>query len=222
MSKSPTATHVCLVLDRSGSMQSVREDALGSVNSYIQTAKQDRDLYESRFSMITFSSEGIDIIRKNEIMETVKPIGTGEYVCNGLTPLYDAVGRGIGVLDEALEGKPGRAILVVMTDGLENHSREFSHETITSLIKARQERGWMVTFLGEGLDVARQGMAMGAMYNKVAHYAPGEGLRSAGRVMASLSKRYVGTRGDIRRAALKAALLPAERDALAGKKTKKK
>jgi Mg-chelatase subunit ChlD len=156
-------THICLVLDRSGSMQSVQGDALGSVNTYIQTAKQDRALYEARFSMITFSSEGVSTIRKHEIMEMVMPIGSEEYRCSGWTPLYDAIGRGIGILDEASEGNPeDRAILVVMTDGLENASKEFNHERITSLIKARQERGWLVTFLGEGLDVAKQGTAIGA------------------------------------------------------------
>jgi len=211
-------THVCLVLDRSGSMQAVREDALGGVNSYIQTAKETRDLYEARFSMITFSSESVDIIRKNEIMETVKPVSVDEYRCAGWTPLFDAVGRGIGILDEALENKPGKAILVVMTDGMENASREFSHEKITELIKTRQERGWLVTFLGEGLDVAKQGVAMGAMAANVAAYAGGQGLRSAGQVMVAQSARYVAARGDIRQAQASAALSAEERDALAGKK----
>jgi Mg-chelatase subunit ChlD len=213
-----STTHVCLVLDRSGSMQSVREDALGGVNSYIQGGKQNRDLYEARFSMITFCSESVDTIRANEIMETVKPVGTDEYRCAGWTPLYDAIGRGIGILDAALEGKPGKAILVVMTDGMENASREFSHGTITELIKTRQEHGWLITFLGEGLDVAKQGMAMGAMAANVAAYAGGQGLRSAGRVMVSQSLRYAAERGDIKRAQAKAALTPEERDALAGKK----
>lgn len=213
-----STTQICLVLDRSGSMQAVREDALGSVNSYIQAAKENRDLYEARFSMVTFSSESVDVIRKNEIMETVKPVGSDEYHCAGWTPLFDAVGRGIGILDEALESRLGKAILVVMTDGMENASREFSHEKITELIKTRQERGWLVTFLGEGLDVAKQGMAMGAMAANVAAYAGGQGLRSAGPVMASLSARYVATRGNARQAQAKAALTPEERDALAGKK----
>ena len=82
-------------------MQAVKDDALGGVNSYITSAKQDRALYESRFSMITFSSESVDTIRRNEIMETVKLIGPEEYRCAGWTPLYDAIGRGIGVLDDA-------------------------------------------------------------------------------------------------------------------------
>jgi Mg-chelatase subunit ChlD len=212
-------THVCLVLDRSGSMQAIRGDALGGVNSYITSAKQDRALYESRFSMITFSSESVDTIRKNEIMETVKPIGSEEYRCSGWTPLYDAIGRGIGILDEAMNGKPDvKAVLVIMTDGQENASREFTHEKISTLLKARQEQGWLVTFLGEGLEVAKQGTNLGTYAGSVAAYAGGAGLREAGRVLAASSLRYAKAAGDIRGAQAQGALTPEERDALAGKK----
>jgi uncharacterized protein YegL len=212
-------THVCLVLDRSGSMQAIHDDALGGVNSYISSAKQDRALYESRFSLIIFSSEGVETIRKNEIMETVKPIGSEEYRCAGWTPLYDAIGRGIGILDEATKGKTdAKAVLVIMTDGQENASREFTHENISALLKARQEQGWLVTFLGEGLDVAKQGTSLGARAGGVAAYAGGAGLRAAGMVLASSSARYAKSAGNVRRAQASAALTPEERDALAGKK----
>jgi uncharacterized protein YegL len=108
----PGATQVRLVLDRSGSMQSVHGDALGSVNSCIEAAKRDSALYESTFSLITFNSESVDTIRKNEVMETVKPIGPDEFRCQGWTSLFDAVGRDVGILDEATEGKSdARAIL---------------------------------------------------------------------------------------------------------------
>jgi Mg-chelatase subunit ChlD len=212
------ATNVCLVLDRSGSMQAIREDALGGVNSYIISAKQDRALYESRFSLITFCSESVDIIRNSEIMEQVKPIGSDEYRCAGWTPLYDAIGRGIGILDEASGAAPqSKCILVVMTDGQKNASREFSHEKISALIKARQERGWLVTFLGEGLDVAQQGVHMGVLSASIASYAGAAGLRAAGQVLASSNARYAANVGDIMRAQDEAALTPEERSALTGK-----
>jgi hypothetical protein len=200
-------------------MQAIHDDALGGVNSFITSAKQDRALYESRFSLITFSSESVETIRKNEIMETVKPVASEEYHCGGWTPLYDAIGRGIGILGEATEGKVGtKAILVIMTDGQENASREFSHEKISALLKARQEQGWLVTFLGEGLEVSRQGTNLGTYAGSVAAYAGGAGLRAAGRVLAASSLRYAKAAGDIRGAQAKAALTPEERDALAGKK----
>jgi Mg-chelatase subunit ChlD len=212
------AIHVCLVLDRSGSMQAIQDDALGGVNGYIMAAKQDRALYESRFSLITFSSESVDTIRKNETMEEVKPIASTEYRCAGWTPLYDAIGRGIGILDEAVSATPdSRCILVVMTDGQENASREFSHDKITALIKARQERGWLVTFLGEGLDVAQQGVRLGTAPAHVAAYAGGFGMRAAGRVMASSNARYAASMGDLMQAQDEAALTPEERSALTGK-----
>ena len=212
-------THVCLVLDRSGSMQAVHDDALGGVNSYITAAKQDRALYESRFSLITFNSESVETIRKDEIMETVKPIGTEEYRCAGWTPLYDAIGRGIGILDEATKAKTdAKAVLVIMTDGQENASREFTHEKISALIKARQEQGWLVTFLGEGLDVAKQGTNLGAYASSVAAYAGGAGLRAAGIVLASSSGRFAKSAGNVKRAQASAAFTAEERDALAGKK----
>jgi uncharacterized protein YegL len=212
-------THVCLVLDRSGSMQAIHDDALGGVNSYITTAKQDRALYESRFSMITFSSESVETIRKNEIMETVKPIASGEYRCSGWTPLYDAIGRGIGILDEATKGETdAKAILAIMTDGQENASREFTHEKISAVLKARQEQGWLVTFLGEGLEVAKHGTYLGTHAGSVAAYAGGAGLRAAGEVLAASSLRYAKAAGDIRGAQAQAALTPEEREALAGKK----
>src|SRR5262245_6503337 len=65
-----------------------------------------------------------------------------------MTPLYDAVGRGIGVHStrQRREKTPPRASLVVMTDGMENDSKEFNHVKITGLIKARQDAGWLVVF----------------------------------------------------------------------------
>ena len=93
----------------------------------------------------------------------------------------------------------------------ENASREFAHEKISALIKARQERGWLVTFLGEGLDVAKLGTSLGTYPSSVAAYAGGDGLRAAGVVLASSSSRYAKSVGNIRRAQASGALTPEER-----------
>jgi hypothetical protein len=138
-----------------------------------------------------------------------------------LTPLFDAVGRGVGILDRALGDKQGKAILVIMTDGQENASREFNHAMITDLLKRRQEAGWLVVFLGEGLDVAKQGVAMGAMAAHVAAYSGREGLHAAGRIAARSTISYAISAGDVWEALDEAAFTAEERDELAGKKNKK-
>lgn len=152
-------------------------------------------------------------------MKTVKPVGAEEYRCGGWTPLYDAIGRAIGILDEAAGSeKQAKCILVIMTDGQENASREFNHAGILAMIKARQERGWLITFLGEGLDVAQQGVRLGTAAANVAAYAGGAGLRAAGAVLASSHLRYAAATGGFKQAQDAAALTPEERDALTGKK----
>ena len=188
-------THVCVVLDRSGSMQARRTDALGGVNSYIAVAKKDKALKASRLSLVTFASapgvESVQTLRKHESIVDVEPILDSEYRCDGWTPLYDAIGRGIGILDEATGGK-GKAVLVVMTDGQENHSKEFTRPKITQLIEERQKAGWMVLFLGEGLDVAKQGLDIGTHAVNTVSYTSA-GLRSSGAVLGQSAGRYAAT-----------------------------
>jgi hypothetical protein len=91
-----------------------------------------------------------------------------------------------------------------MTDGMENASHEFYHAKITSLIKVRQDAGWLVVFLGEGIDVAKQGEAMGAAKASVAAYLGGKGLRAAGGVVPRATARYAAMSGDVRQARDKA------------------
>jgi hypothetical protein len=201
-------------------MQSVKSDALGAVNGYIERAKKDEALKNSRFSLVTFNSDAVLAIRENLAMEAVKQVEDAEYQCTAMTPLYDAIGRGIGILDSALAKHGGRASLVIMTDGQENQSREFNHAKITALIEAKKGQGWLVTFLGEGLDVARQGMAIGAMAAHTAHFAGSRGLRASGQVVARSVARYAAAL-HVSDAVARAAFTPEERKQLAGKEGSK-
>jgi Mg-chelatase subunit ChlD len=184
-----TQVHVVLILDASGSMEITRGDAIGSVNGYIAAARRDRALYEARFTLVVFNSQGIETIRRDQVMETVALLKPAEYVCAAMTPLFDAIGHGIALLDEALAGKAGKAVVVVMTDGNENSSSRFTLDSIQQLIKSRQESGWAILFLGAGLEVAKQGVQLGAQADLVADFAGGDGLRAVGCVMAACVSR---------------------------------
>src|SRR5262249_37767911 len=87
-------THISMVLDRSGSMESCRKATIDAVNKYLLEARQDSVLKESDFELLTFDTDSIDSLRRGAPV-AVKDISMEDYVPRGGTPLYDAIGRGI-------------------------------------------------------------------------------------------------------------------------------
>jgi hypothetical protein len=109
-----------------------------------------------------------------------------------MTPLYDAMGRAIDSLDH--RAGDGKAIMVVVTDGMENHSRKHTHLSISELVRARQGKGWLIIFLGAGLESARQGTAMGINAANVANIGlDNASLQASMEVMASSNREYAQT-----------------------------
>ena len=154
--------HVGIVLDRSGSMEDCRADAIGAVNSYLRQVKDDKEL-EAKVSLIIFDSQGIDVIRDRVPSTGCAELAPSEYQPRAQTPLLDAVGHGAALLDKHKE--PGeRSILAIMTDGLENASREYTKDTIKALLDRKQkEDGWLVLYLGAGHDAWQQARAWACM-----------------------------------------------------------
>ena len=180
--------HVGIVLDRSGSMEDCRTDAIGAVNSYLRQVKDDKDM-EASISLITFDSQSIEVIRDKVPAGSCAELAASEYQPRASTPLLDAVGHGVVLLEKRKE--PGeRCILAVMTDGLENASREYTKETIKVLLDRKQkEEGWLVLYLGTGHDAWAQGSAMGLRVGNVAAFDK----QAVGVSMAAIgarSKRY--------------------------------
>jgi hypothetical protein len=106
-----------------------------------------------------------------------------------MTPLFDAIGRGISSLDG--RAGDGKAILVVVTDGMENHLRKHTHSSISELVGARQDKGWLIIFLGAGLESARQGTAMGIREENVANIGLDEAaLKASMEIMAATNCEY--------------------------------
>ncbi len=164
-------TFIELLLDRSGSMASCRDATLGAANEYITGSQADPALNGASFALTIFDSASIETIRDG-IMSEIAPLTAADFVPRGSTPLLDAIGRSIASLDAKL-AKAGakRAVLVVATDGQENASRKHTFDSISLLIKARQEEGWLVIFLGAGLEAAKQGAKLGVDAGKVAAFS---------------------------------------------------
>lgn len=159
MSKPKLYAHV--VLDRSGSMGSVRESTIDAFNEYLNGLAVDANL-SARISLTIFDSESIDLIRDNLKAKDAPKLTATEYVPRGGTPLYDAIGKTVAAID-AQERRDGENVaLVVLTDGMENQSREHTKESIKALLGDRQKnKNWLVIYLGANQDAFAEGAKFG-------------------------------------------------------------
>lgn len=151
--------HISIVLDRSGSMESCRADAVGAVNSYLRQVRNDTSM-DARLSVVIFDSQSIDTIRDRVAVGCCPDLTMEEYQPRASTPLLDAVGYSVGILD-CLSGKDERRIMAIMTDGLENASREFTRERLREVLDRKQKEGWLILYLGAGHDSWGQASQIG-------------------------------------------------------------
>lgn len=144
-------THICMILDRTGSMESIKQDTIGGFNSYI--AAQKSLPTPATFTLVQFDSQDpFEVIHKFTDIQMVADLTGQTYMPRASTPLYDAVGRGIndlkaglGALPEAL--RPKKIVMVIVTDGQENASREFTGAQVRKMIAEAKEAGWQFVFL---------------------------------------------------------------------------
>ncbi len=164
-------TDITLVVDRSGSMESIRDDAEGGVNAFI--AEQSQAPGNAFLTLVQFDTE-YEFIHKGVPIQQVS-----RYTLHprGSTALLDAVGRAVNETGERLAklpaaDRPGLVIFVVMTDGQENSSREFSKAKIKEMIERQQSvYQWHFTFLGANQDAFAEAGGMGMRADGVANFA---------------------------------------------------
>lgn len=163
-------TMICLILDRSGSMGGRENDVINGINSFIDEQKKLPD--PASIAFVRFDSEAIERFRPMQNLTEVKHLTRGEYQPRGGTPLLDAVGQSIVQLEEDWKAeKPERAIVVIVTDGEENSSKEFTKAKIQALIKARQDSGmWAFIYLGANVDAFAEANSMGIATANAAGY----------------------------------------------------
>lgn len=163
-------TEIVLVVDRSGSMYSCKEDAQGGINALIKD--QQKMEGEANFTLVQFDCEYEFIHEGVNIGE----VGEYELCPRGGTALLDAVGRAITETGERLRDmdeadRPGLVTFVIITDGEENSSHEFSLESVKKMIKEQTEKySWQFSFLGAGLEAFQGGASMGVAAGATAMY----------------------------------------------------
>jgi Mg-chelatase subunit ChlD len=156
--------HDFILLDRSGSMQALWSEAINSVNAYVK--KLADDSVDTGVTLATFDKDGdqfkFEVIRDRIIPSTWKPVSNADAAPRGMTPLNDAIGRIVTLAKAGINGTPyDKLALIIMTDGLENASREYSHAAAKALLDDCRARNWQVIFLGADFDNAAQAESYG-------------------------------------------------------------
>lgn len=158
------STLVNLILDESGSMDKVRMKTISGLNEYIDTLKNFNG--SVLFTLTKFHSDSlgeshVDAVYSAEDVKNVKEIMKENYKPDGGTPLYDAVGFTIRKMLKKKFDRKMPVLCVIMTDGEENTSKEFTFEEVSKLIGECEKKGWTFVYLGANQDAWKVGAQYG-------------------------------------------------------------
>lgn len=156
---------IVFVIDESGSMGSSRNDVIGGFNAFIDGQKKEKE-GDVNVSLYTFSSDVKTVFSNRNIAE-VPNLTEESYHPGGSTSLNDAVGKAINetgselaAMDEA--ERPSVVMMVIMTDGEENTSKEFKSSQIRDMIKHQTDKyNWKFIYLGTDITTTRMADDMG-------------------------------------------------------------
>ena len=161
--------NVYILLDRSGSMATNWVEAVGAIDSYVKKLDADDMVH-----MAVFDNE-YDVIRDCPASAWAN-ITEQDAQPRGMTALYDSCGK---IMRTAEEDGVEKTVLVIMTDGFENASREFNQQAIKAKIEHWENKmNWQVVFLGANFDaVADISASLGALNSKTANFTAGNYMR---------------------------------------------
>lgn len=161
--KKKNKSNIYLILDRSGSMATIKEDTVGGVNTFIEDQKKEPG--KAKLTLVKFDHE-YEVVLDRVKLSKVEKI---DLEPRGSTALLDAIGKTINSVPEKDLDKNN--IFVIVTDGMENASIEFNNEQIRQLIEDRQNRGWTFIYLGANQDSFAVAGNMGILSSNVSNYA---------------------------------------------------
>ncbi len=187
-------THLYFLLDRSGSMQSIKSDTEGGFAAFIDEQRASDG--ECRVTLAQFDNE-YDVVYSGLPVADVPPL---DLQPRGSTALLDAMGRLITTAGAELaalpeDERPGTVVVAVMTDGYENASHEWTHPAIKALVEQQTKAySWQFLYMGADQDAIEVGTSLGVAAEHSVTYARGKSREamaaSAGKVGKLRKARY--------------------------------
>lgn len=154
-----TKIYNLIILDRSGSMSSIAKAAISGFNETVggirSAQKRFYDEQEHYVSLFTFCNCDKSYVYENVPVEKIEALTTAQYRPCCCTPLYDAMGMSLNrLLSQIQNDSDATAVVTVITDGLENASKEYSGKQVKALVeRLQEEEGWNFAYIGTNQDV---------------------------------------------------------------------
>lgn len=175
----PSRIELVMILDKSGSMHGLEADTIGGFNAMIE--KEKKLGIDVRVTTVLFNDK-MDRLYEHRAIQSVRPLTERTYETGGTTALLDAVGDTILRMEQsgAADRQGTKVIVVIITDGMENASTEFTKAKVKELISDRQEKaGWDFIYLGANIDAAEEADAIGVRKaNAVTYKNTSSGVRA--------------------------------------------
>lgn len=163
-------------------MKNLTAETITGFNTFLSDQKKVEG--EATLTLATFSSD-YTLVHDCTPLEKVSELTTETYRASGWTALLDALGRTINATGAKLaamkeEDRPSKVIFVIMTDGEENYSKEFTREKIFEMITHQRDKySWEFVFLGANQDAIKAGTSLGVSgFNSVAYIADSAGIHA--------------------------------------------
>ena len=166
-------TEMVFILDRSGSMSHLEADTIGGYNSLIE--KQKKEQGEALVTTVLFDDK-YEMIHDRADIKKVKPLTDREYYARGCTALLDAIGKTVNSVGKRHKYAPDseipqKTMVVIITDGFENASAEFTQPQVKEMIERQKEKyGWEFLFLGANIDAVSTAKNYGISADRAVTY----------------------------------------------------
>ena len=190
-------THVAVILDRSGSMATIKPDIIGGFNTFL--ADQQKAKNNVTLTLVQFDGVNpYEVVHNMAPIKRVAALNNESYTPRGGTPLLDAIGKGIENLEAQIGfmkpgDRPENVVMVIITDGQENESRTFRKEQIEGMIKTKQDAGWQFVFLSCDLNAIGEAATIGlAKSHTMAYDHNAHGIQCAFMSLSSNTTGYAG------------------------------
>jgi hypothetical protein len=173
--KKKESTHIIAILDRSGSMKEVAKDAIGGYNAFLTEQKKLKD--KATLSGMLFDNQ-FEPMYDGKILNVkdVPELTSATFIPRGMTALYDAIGKSVNqykaeILKKKKSEIADKVLVIIVTDGHENGSNEFTQKDISDLITYQKKNSWQFLFLCSTEDAVTIGASLGVAKGNTFQFA---------------------------------------------------